>query len=209
MNKQYYNEKAYMFRAMSEIDDYLIAEAQQYRPLPRRRTLSLPVKLAALSLSALVAVTAAMGWMQAELNRGTLPDTDQTSAVSLDQLFVAHRETASYTTLSSQEELPFFEGACYLVWQYADSDELCVSRKLNRSEIRELTQNAKGTNVGESAPNLACRVWIIHEDGTVTSPHLKASDGNVALGEIFDYEAELIPSEKLVSCISEILNRPQ
>ena len=64
----------------------------------------------------------------------------------------------------------------------------------------------KGTPVGESPQALSYRVWIVMGDGSVVTPHLKPSDGNVGSAELFDYNAELIPSQAFNSQISEILN---
>ena len=212
MNQEKFDTKAYIFRAMGEIEDYLIAEAQQYRPEPARSFFGLHKRAAAVALSALVVVTAVfgisrIGGFKSENTKGDAPNQ---STVTLSQILESHRQQGdSYTTLSSQSQLPFYNGESYLVWQYADSGELCISRKLKDSEIRDLNQASQGSDVGADSPTLSCKVWIIHADGTVTSPHLKSSPGNTSVGTLFDYEAELNPSEQILSCISNILDRPQ
>ena len=51
---------------------------------------------------------------------------------------------------------------------------------------------------------VAVSVWVLDGKGNVSTPYLKTSRGNIGC-EIFDYEAEIIPDERLVDCISDIL----
>ena len=196
---------ARLFRAIGEIDDVLVQEAQTYRPQRRTGAARMILLAAALSFSVLLMFSTILISMRSDRDKAT-GDTDE-SIPKLDQIFLSQRNDANYTTLSSEEELPFFDGETYLVWQYADSDELCISRALTRSEITTLNQSmGKGDRVGETSPELSCRVWMLCCDGKVLSPYLEVSAGNVGSAQLFDYEAELIPSEDFTSCISGILN---
>ena len=73
-------------------------------------------------------------------------------------------------------------------------------------ELSQIRENVgKGSAVEENAPALTCSVWIVDEYGRVTTPYLKASAGNEGC-DLFDYDPEIIPSEELIQCISDILS---
>ncbi len=199
----------YLFREIGAIDDRLIHEAATWQP---RRSAMPRVLLVAACLALSLALTVGAFVMASRRDKGedagavgTPPTSETPASPDLDAVLLSQRETASYTTLSSAEEMDLFSGKVQVVWQYADTDELCVSRALSAGEVKDLTsQIGKGASVGESSPTLSCKVWIVMGDGRVVSPYLKSSAGNCG-SDLFDYNAELLPSEDLVSCISEIL----
>ena len=202
---------ARLFRAFGEIDDVLLQEAYTYRPA-RRTVFSRAMLIAAtLSLSVVLLLTGLLVTMQR--NKGDLPPSNDaesnygTQVNTLDQLLLDERDATSYTTLSKSEELPYFDGNVYLVWQYTDSDELCMSRALTQDEVDQLYRNmGKGSKVGDVSPALDCRVWVLCGNGQVLSPYLPLTNGNIGSAELFDYEAELIPSDKLVFYVAGILH---
>ena len=199
----------YLFRAIGEIDDRLVQEAAFYRP--RQSAFSRVMLVAAcLALSTVLAVGAFVLANRRDKgedigNVGNTPMFESPALQTLDTLLLNQRDTANYTTVSSEEELDLFSGEVRVVWQYADSDTLCISRELTEREFGTLTRQLdKGTSVGESSPALSCKVWIVLGDGTVITPYLKPSVGNCGI-DLFDYNAELLPSNQFISCISEIL----
>ena len=199
----------YLFRAIGEIDDRLVQEAAFYRP--HRSAFSCVMLVAAcLSLSLVLSAGAFLltnrRGNEQEDDVGKVPPTSESpSTVALDTLLLNQRDTASYTTVSSAEELDLFSGEVRVVWQYADSEEVCVSRALTVRESANLAAHfGSGANVGDASPALSCKVWIALGDGTVVSPYLKASAGNLGT-ELFDYNAEILPTQGFISCISEIL----
>lgn len=199
----------YLFRAIGEIDDRLVQEAACYRP--RQLAFSRVMLVAAcLVLSTVLAVGAFVLTNRRDKGEdigalGTPPTSESPALPALDTLLLDQRDTANYTTVASEEELDLFSGEVRVVWQYADSDTLCVSRVLTEREVGTLTrQLEKGASVGESSPALSCKVWIALGDGTVVSPYLKPSAGNCGI-DLFDYNAELLPSNDFITCISEIL----
>ena len=213
MNERKKENAARLFRAIGELDDQLLEEALHYAP-PRRQAFSRVLLLAAtltLSLGLLVA-TLAVTMRQGGKNQAP-PLLDESTNASeqepteLDELLCDVRHSDTHTTLPSSEEIPFFDGKSYLVWQYADSEEFCISRALTEEELSELHFALdEGEVVGEESPTLSCRVWVVYGNGSVISPYLRPSKGNVASAALFAYEAEQIPSDAFVSCISDILN---
>lgn len=120
--------------------------------------------------------------------------------------FLSENRGALTCTAVSEDELNYF-GSTYLVLQYEGDETLYRSRDLTSREVdKMLDLMGQGASVGEASPTLLCRVWLVCEDGTVLSPYLKNTDGNKGLAVLFDYEAEILPSSSLISCISDILN---
>ena len=138
------------------------------------------------------------GSNKAEQPQAAMPAT-------LDSFLSANRETLSCTKIAA-EEVSYF-GSTYLVLQYEGDETLYRSRNLTAREVERINELlGKGDSVGANSPDLLCRVWLVCEDGTVLSPYLKNTDGNKGHAVLFDYEAELLPSSSLISCISDILN---
>lgn len=124
---------------------------------------------------------------------------------TLDSFLSANRGTLSCTKIAA-EEVNYF-GSTYLVLQYEGDETLYRSRNLTAREVERINELlGKGDSVGANSPDLLCRVWLVCEDGTVLSPYLKNTDGNKGHAVLFDYEAEILPSSSLISCISDILN---
>lgn len=209
MNAKNKPKIAYLFRELGEIDEALLQEALTYRP--RRTAFPRALMLAAcLTLSFLLCFGTVLIALRANGGKNDLenpPLEDTKGNVTLDQLLLAQADVGHYTTLQTPDDADYFGGKGYVVWQYADSNELCVSRALSDNELTTLTCAVKkGTSVGEDAPTLSCRVWVILGNGEVISPYLRESAGNRGYAELFDYDAELIPSEEFVSCVSDILS---
>lgn len=136
-------------------------------------------------------------------DKADAPEAPQSA--TLDSFLSDNRE-ALQCTATSAGELDYF-GSTYLVLQYEGDETLYRSRNLTKNEASRLNNLlGKGESVGASSPNLLCRVWLVCEDGTVLSPYLKNTDGNKGHAVLFDYEAEILPSSDLISCISDILN---
>ena len=109
-----------------------------------------------------------------------------------------------YASNQSVESLGYTDSA-KLVWQEADSKELYVCY-LSEAELARLQREmGRGEEVGERSPELNMKVWVLDGEGNVRSPYLKPTVGNTGC-EIFDYEAEIMPTESLIQCISEILS---
>ena len=209
----------YLFSEMGGIDERMLQEAMTYRNrasiAPKLILIAACLALvSALCLGSVVVASRAIKGIlplidrvQSELPDASRPSGDATGTPgTLDEMLVLSRDTARYTTVD-MESLDFYDGAARIIWQYGDEDKVCVSRALTAYELSNLRREVqKGESVGESSPALTCRVWISLGDGTVVSPYLKLTDGNVGVAELFDYDAELIPTEAFNSQISDILN---
>ena len=143
------------------------------------------------------------GFNKTESPKQEQPETQ--APATLDSFLSANRETLNCSAVK-EGEINYF-GSTYLILQYEGDQTLYRSRNLTSSEVdRILGMMGNGTNVGSESPELLCRVWLVCEDGTVLSPYLKNTEGNKGHAVLFDYEAEILPSSSLISCISDILN---
>lgn len=211
----------YLFSEMSGIDERLLHEAMVYkrRPSVMPKLILIAACLAlvvSLGVGSVVVASRAISTLMPlfEAMQTQKPDVDDQNGLpgqpaapkTLDEMLVLSRDTATYTT-ERVENLNFYDGKARIIWQYGDEESVCVSRALTPYELTSLRREVqKGTSVGESSPDLTCRVWISLGDGSVVSPYLKLTDGNVGVAELFDYDAELMPTESFNSQISDILN---
>lgn len=209
-----YQKAAYLFSEIGGIDERLLYEAEVYAPkhrvMPRILLVAACLILTvSLCLGSVVVASRAIDRILPMLQDVTKPDNDfpeTSSPKTLDEVLLLSQNTAAYDRIRA-EEFDFYDGKARLVWQYGDSQEVCVSRALTSTELARLEREAgRSQNVGEVSPTLTCRVWISLGDGTVVSPYLKLTEGNVGVAQFFDYDVELMPTEEFNSQISDILN---
>lgn len=204
----------YLVDELGRVDDRFLAETMAYRSL-RTRSWKIPTAIAASVLALAVSASIIFGSIRPSTpgDATQAPDTpptqdtapDAVPPLTLDAL-LADSANSPFGTIQSADEINYFEGA-YLVWKTFDSDTLYRSRELTSKETARLfSLIGKGRPVGSVSPEQLCRVWILRGDGTVQTPYLPTTAGNVGMSVLFDYEAELLPSDELISCISDILN---
>ena len=199
----------YLFREIGEIDDSLIHEAQTYRP----RRMHLPTRwlTVAAALLLCVSLVIAGGLLEPlfQKNSGEAPDIGAESEMPmLDRLLASTRGTGVAHPLSHAQDAPYFDGQAYIVWQFVQDGALFISDPLSKDQLLRLTRALEdGESVGGTSPTLTCRVWILPGDGSVLSPYLPNTPGNIGTAELFDYQVEQIPSDALTSCISDILRQ--
>lgn len=206
MNRNKMNKAAFLFDEIGNIGDVYLQEALTYR---KRRISTQPWIAAVACILVVVLVGGALlnsplfDNIAGESDKVENPET--VTPATLDAFLTENRATLNCTKISAGE-VDYF-GSAYLVLQYEEDETLWRSRDLTKGEVdRILDLLGKGDEVGTSSPELLCRVWLVCEDGTVLSPYLKDTDGNRGHAVLFDYEAEILPSSSLISCISDILN---
>lgn len=198
----------YLFDEIGRINDSLVQEAMVYRREPKK----LPIKAISVAATLLVACLVLFRVGSGLLPKVSKDDTavnESGRIASLESLLTEHTDTLDCRLLSAQGELNFFDSNAYLVWQESNGNRLYVSRPLKADELEKLkTMATQGTLVGNTSPALDCRVWILCGDGSVFSPYLRSSAGNIGMGELFDYNAEIIPSSNFTAYVSDILQTP-
>ncbi len=196
---------AFLLDEIGNVSDVYLQEALSYR---KQSVLTRPWIAAVACILAVVLVGG--GLLSSPLLDNFLSfdkaETPEAQApVTLDAFLDANRGMLNCTALST-DEIDYF-GSTYLVLQYEDDETLYRSRDLTAREVERINSLlGSGEAVGTSSPELLCRVWLVCEDGTVLSPYLKNTEGNRGHAVLFDYEAEILPSSSLISCISDILN---
>ena len=210
MNKNKIKKAAFLLDEIGGVSDVYLQEALAYR---KQTLLSRPWIAAVACILAVVLVGG--GLLSSPLldnflsfDKAKAPEAEQPNTqtlASLDVFLYANRARLNCTEVQ-ESDLTYF-GSTYLVLQYANDQTLYRSRNLTSGEVeRILGMIGTGDAVGERSPELLCRVWLVCEDGTVLSPYLKNTEGNKGHAVLFDYEAEILPSSALISCISDILN---
>ncbi len=208
-----------LFSAIGEVDDALINEATEWHRAPKHhpflsRTLPIAasiVLVAGLAMGGILSKLVPLWKDNAAGDSGAPGQSDLVGGDALGSFLTASRATLRYEALSGAAELAsspeaFWKGA-RLAWQYEGEDTVYLSRRLTKNEVNKLTalsQNGNALPVGEES-TLPCKLWILLGDGTVITPYLKSSYGNIGAATLFDYSAELIPSDEFASCVSQIL----
>ena len=204
-----------LFDAMGEIDDRWIAEAERaYTPARGlrfgRRSLIVAVTLCLVTVSVL-------GVLVANRSKDASPEAEHpamdedvgTVATFSERMSQLKGQT---TTLRvSTEELDLFSGSAQVIWKYRDETDY-RAKAITRNELDlllDVMDQNEGTSVGATdtpSTDLLEGVWIAYGDGTVISPCLKLSDGNVGYGDLFAYEPELEPSDVFVNTLCGIIS---
>jgi hypothetical protein len=203
MNRNKMNKAAFLFDEIGNVGDLYLQEALTYR---KKRVNLRPWIAAAACLLVVVLVGGLLRPPVLDnILGGEKAEPEAQAPVTLDAFLDANRATLNCTEVQ-ENEIDYF-GSTYLILQYEGDTAFYRSRNLTEREVdRILGLLGKGDDVGTSSPALLCRVWLVCEDGTVLSPYLKNTDGNKGHAVLFDYEAEILPSSSLISCISDILN---
>lgn len=193
-----------LFESIGQIDDSLLQEAMEYRP--RRLSFSRFLPLAA---ALLLCVILSVSILTVALRNTFPPPPAAESSKTLDEALLALRDQSTEVQLEAESDIPFFDGSAYLVWQYESDGTLCISRPLNDDEVKLLGKHfGQGERIGSESTPLSCRVWLLVGNGDVYSPYLPYSAGNVGKANLFDYEAELLPTDAFVATVSDILENP-
>ena len=202
-----------LFDAMGEIEDRWIAEAETPYAHVRgirfgRRSLILAVTLGLVAVSTL-------GIMVANRSRDEAPEAMdpgeniETGASYTLSERMSQLKGQTATLRVSREELNLFSGTPQVIWKYRDESEY-RAKSLSHGQVNQLMAAIElnpGTEVEANDVESDLEgVWLVGSDGTVISPCLKRSDGNVGYGELFDYEPELEPSDVFVNTLCGIIS---
>ncbi|MBE6632722.1 MAG: hypothetical protein E7620_00100 [Ruminococcaceae bacterium] len=200
--------------AIGGINDSFLDEALNYRTArpPIRHTLRNWIAVAAVAAILLFAVTGPLSRIlktdtpnaptQEQPQEGTkLP----TSAPTLSALLEGCAESPSFAK-SAADELNFFDGNVRLTVENRSSGELFVSRPLTAAEQSTLAREfrANGKQVAANASPEEYRVWVMLGDGSVVTPCLNPTVGNVGGAVLFDYESERVPTDLFLDLLSDL-----
>ena len=218
MNKeQKWRYAELLFDAIGQIEDRYIAEAEapyvrpHSRLSPRRWIIVAATLSLAVSLSSALLIGNLLGGKHAENEAAPdgfeLMDQEIGALPSLDRRLEEIREDTEHLRTDAKD-VDLFDGTPRVIWQYAD-EENCRSRSLSKLQLAELTQRLSenaGTPIADTPSREGTRIWIAMGDGTVISPCLAASNGNVGYGSLFTYQPELEPSPAFSDLLCDILS---
>lgn len=206
-----------LFDTIGNIDDRLIQEAQlPYRKAtaPQRKSFTAIIALAA-TLTLIVGVLTAtliakiVGSHKSDVNTDQSPDSYEETVIPQINLSQTLLDAESKAVKVTDDDIDFFDGKTSIVWKVEGESEyrmvsftsLSDTAKL-KAELQKQTQQIKP----EDTESPECEVWITFGDGTVVSPYLKASAGNIGYAELFEYSPEIEPSEDLVYLINDLIS---
>ena len=131
-----------------------------------------------------------------------VPESTPINGYEVLDMILDDKSAESFGKIDSVNQISYGEAS--IIWQDSESGEF-FAETLTHAEVESVKRNmGKGKRVGESSPAITYRVWIVDENRVVNSPYLESGAGNQSFA-IFDYEAEIIPDDELIECISDIL----
>lgn len=217
MKKSVQSRKAdYLLDELGYIDDVFLAETINWdksaHAAPRKR--SVRVLLAAASLVLVLAVGAAglvtmlrrFANPEPNVGDGWSPGRDGDAQMQLEELDQLLRECVSGASFTrcTDDNLNFFDGTVRLVIEDRATEALFVSRPLNSSEQSAVSEDSRASGVllSEDGAESAYRIWVTLGDGSVVSPCLTSSAGNIGAAVLFDYSSERIPTQDFTDLLS-------
>ena len=198
----------HLFCSMGLIDSSLVAAAQEPRKV-RKKTASKSW------LIVLAAVISSLSLLFSVLMGGLIITNIQSSPPQkrpADALQGVLEEAETEVQRLSEDELPLFDGSLNLIWRAEGDEEFCVldiSSELDAKEVNLLISDHGEELSPSKAEEIKYDVWISFGDGTVISPYLKKSNGNIGYGELFTYTPEVSPASELTEIIDELINNKE
>jgi len=212
VRKPYQSRKAdYLLDEIGGIDDRYLTEAMNWQPLRRKKPFARVLPLvASLAAVLLLSFTVLLPTLQRSFDKNESPNVGESLSPShpstLDSLLQDCAQSPSFTPCSA-DALDFFDGNVRLTVCELSTGKLFVSRPLSESEQNALSRefNATGERVTDGATSEeSFRVWVLLGDGSVVTPCLSASAGNVGAATLFDYESERIPTKIFNDLLSDL-----
>ena len=198
----------YLFCELSGIDERIAAEAMEESGREVRRT---PKRAFVILAAALLLISVTVGSFLIG-NLEQLDDADGKEATSSTFTLTDALEKAQSSdrvmSYKESEDVELFDGVTRIVWK--DDGEYRAIALRGTKEEKELDRamalsfkNALSVSGTESE---LTPVWISYGDGRVVTPYLKDSVGNVGYGELFDYDAEMIPSNEMTELVESLVS---
>lgn len=201
------NRSESLFDSIGDIDDRFVSEAESFVKARQAIIRTRRVKFASLVAAAAAIAIAIIPLFSKNLfsppNSGE-PGLNN-NAVNVETVLSQVREE-EFLQLVSGDEIDYLDNTAKLIWQY-EGDEDYVVLELSEPDKKGLTEAMKthGSTYGVDE-TAGCYVWISLGNGTVVSPYLLDSPGNVGISA-FEYMPEVEPSDSFVTLLSSIISR--
>ena len=200
----------YLFDEIGLIDDALVAEAMReggaHRTALSLRRVTVAAVAAAMLFTATVGLT-----LSALIRRSDKSDDSPTHDGMIEQITLGdalvRAELSGAQVYAEAQSIDLFDGKTKIIWQGESTDSyytLDVSSVSDRQRLERALDATYSTSetVGTESD---VRVWISYGDGSVISPYLRESAGNVGYGELFDYSPEIVPADDLAKLIDDLI----
>lgn len=185
------NDAWYLLGEISGIDDCFINEAECYTK--RKKLRFAPLRSAA---AVFLCFSVILFCYRILSPKGSHKPSSQTT---LSLILVSYTDKA---TITDANGLSLDEGT--LIWSI---DNRYYSVRLGADSTEELVPFiGNGISVENGSEDSGIRVWFCIDNGITISPELKASNGNLGYGDIFDYSPEIIPSTILIDRLDMLLS---
>lgn len=180
-----------LFDVIGGIDERYVQNAFTYRR--RRIGLFKPISVAAAVLIVLCAV------FYSFFNLGGTEPTQKTD--------VFEKTLVSIQANVKPENINLFDGITKLIWSYGDDVYYSVEIKGSYDSgnlFRYMTTSSINTGGKEKSD---IRFWVNFGDGTVMTPYLTRSGGNIGYGTLFDYEPERALSDNFAAYLKNLIDK--
>lgn len=218
MNADKTRNASLLFEAIGDIDDRLIQEAQApfVKTAPSKRyNLKAIIALAA-TLSIVIGMLGAFAVskfignvIDSALNdKADEEESSQIFESSLSQTLLDASDMPSVSKCEA-DEIDFFDGNTSIIWKASEQNEYCVFTLTSASDVTRLKNElskVKEDISPENAENSQCEVWVTFGNGTVVSPYLKNSAGNVGYAELFEYSPEVEPDAAFAEFVNDLIS---
>ena len=198
----------YLFDEIGLVDDRLIAEAMSEQKVGRGalsiRRLTVAAVAAAMVFTASVGLALSALIRNSDKSDGTPSQDSVSDAVSLVSS-LAKAEVCGAKVYAAAESIDLFDGNVKIIWENAEhyyALEVLGESDIQRLEHALRTTYSKAEKVGTDE---GVRVWISYGDGSVISPYLSESAGNVGYGVVFDYSPEIVPTDDLARLVDDLI----
>ena len=198
----------YLFDEIGLIDDTFVAEAMQ-EPRYTLSKLSLR-RVTVAAVAAAMVFTASVGLtLSALIKKSDNMDGAPTHDGMVDSITLAdalaRAESGGAQSFTEAQSIDLFDGKTKIIWENAERyyvlDVASGSDRQSLENALDATYSVS-QNIGSDD---GVRVWISYGDGSVVSPYLRESAGNIGYGELFDYSPEIVPSDDLAKLIDDLI----
>lgn len=194
---------------IGQIDDRYLVEAMNWRAsgtAPRKKPIRMLLAAASLTLVLVLAFSATVSMFNRRKADGDAPP-EGIEPPTLSDLLQNCTESGNFTPISADGP-DFFDGEVRVAVKNVSTGELFVSRALTEDEQTGLEQEfkRKGTPVSPDADTAdEFRVWVMLGDGSVVTPCLTRSAGNIGIADFFDYGIEREPTQIFMNLLSDLV----
>ena len=195
----------YLFSELSGIDERILADALAVRKKQRwnAKKALVAIVAASLLLSVLPGALVVANLVQDKKADSAVVNVEPT----LESVLLEADDSARVMSYSSADDIDLFDGSVKIVW--SDGESYSVVRLSNESEKTRLTsavaRSFNGATANAEGENSEICVWISYGDGRVITPYLKNTAGNVGYGELFEYDAEIVPTRELADVVNSLV----